>query len=215
VIDLILPSSAHVAESFDDTLDPPLFPVEAGAVAAAVPRRQREFATGRVCARRAIASMGRRPVAIGRGEQGEPLWPRGVIGSITHCDGYRGAAVAPADALLTIGIDAEPRQSLAPGLLGSIAVRSEIEQIRELTSGDPDTPWDRLLFSAKESLYKAWFPLRRRTCGFRQVVISLRPQSESFFGWATDGGAGPAIGLRGRWLLTEQHILTAVAPRSG
>lgn len=215
MIDLILPPCARAAESPADTLDPPPFAVEAEAVVAAVPTRQREFATGRSCARRAIALLGGPPVPIGRGEHGEPLWPHGVIGSITHCDGYRGAAVAPADALSTIGIDAEPRQPLPPGLLGSIAVPAEIEQIRELTCGDPDTPWDRLLFSAKESLYKAWFPLRRRTCGFRQVVVSLRPRSESFFGCATDGGEDPVIGLGGRWLLTEQHILTAVTTRSG
>ena len=94
MIEKILPAGVASAEVFADLPDAVLFPQEASALATAVEKRRREFATGRACARRALDDLGIAPSAILPGERGAPQWPPGIVGSITHCAGYRAAAVA-------------------------------------------------------------------------------------------------------------------------
>ena len=93
----LLPPGVAWAERFDDDVAEELFPEEEAAIARAVPTRRREFATGRWCARRALHDLGLPPAPIIPGERGAPGWPPGVVGTITHCPGYRGAAVARDD----------------------------------------------------------------------------------------------------------------------
>ena len=94
MIEELLPSSVASAEAFDDSAEAPLFPEEEEIVARAVESRRLAFATARMCARRALGELGLPPAAIAHGERGEPVWPDGVAGTITHCAGYRAAAVA-------------------------------------------------------------------------------------------------------------------------
>lgn len=94
MLEQILPPRVAVAESFGDLPDAKLLPEEEAIIARAVPRRRREFAAGRWCARAALAQLGEPPVPILRGPQNEPQWPAGIAGSITHCAGYRAAAAA-------------------------------------------------------------------------------------------------------------------------
>jgi 4'-phosphopantetheinyl transferase EntD len=216
MIDRILPSLVQSAEEYGDSLDAHLHEDERDLVANAVPARRREFATGRTCARRAMRHLGHPAVAIGRGEMGNPLWPAGLVGSITHCEGYRAAAVAPAKSILTIGIDSELRLALPRGLLTSIATALEVRQVMALTEADPATPWDRLLFSAKEAIYKAWFGLHRETRGFKEVVVRIDSDGDNLLGWVKARGLqAPTACIAGRWMLTEWLILTAVAPCLG
>ncbi len=138
---------------------PELFPAEEAIVMGTVDERRREFAMGRMCARRALADLGLAPIAITRGTRGAPRWPHGVVGSITHCDGYRASAVAWAREFLSIGIDAEPTGALSERVRRRIALDHEHVWLRRLAATNPTISWDRLLFSAKESVYKAWYPL--------------------------------------------------------
>ena len=112
MLEQILPPAVAVVETFGDLPGATLFPEEEAAIARAVPKRRREFATGRGCARAALNRLGEPPVPILRGPQGAPLWPAGVVGSITHCDGYRAAAVARTSDIATVGLDAEPDKPL-------------------------------------------------------------------------------------------------------
>ncbi|MGN6202928.1 MAG: 4'-phosphopantetheinyl transferase family protein, partial [Solirubrobacterales bacterium] len=214
VIEAILPAAVATAEAWDDAEPAPLHPDEAGLVSGAVEARQREFATGRACARRALAQLGVEATAIGGGERGEPLWPRGVVGSITHCRGYRGAAAARGGQLASLGIDAEPHEPLPPGLLGDVAGATERRALAELAAGEPGIHWDRLLFSAKESVYKAWFPLARRWLGFEDAELDLDRERRIFS--ARLLVPGPRLGgselrrLDGRWLAADGLIFTAV-----
>jgi enterobactin synthetase component D / holo-[acyl-carrier protein] synthase len=215
MIELILPHQVHSAEAYEDRSGAGLYPSEEKQVSSAVAARRLEFATARDCARRALVSLGQPAVAIGRGQTGDPIWPDGIVGSITHCDGYRAAAVARADSVQAIGIDAEPATSLPPGLHRSIAQPEEIEQIDVLRRGNRHLPWDRLLFSAKEAAYKAWFPEHRETRGFREVLIQIDPESKSFLGSVlSTRGQGGERSYRalpeGRWMITESLILTSV-----
>ncbi|WP_319204824.1 DUF6545 domain-containing protein [Streptomyces sp. ME02-8801-2C] len=77
---------------------------------------------------------------------------------MTHCDGYRAAAVSRRLDVAALGIDAEPHAPLPPGLLRRIASPSERGHLTALRHTRPALHWDRLFFSAKESVYKAWFP---------------------------------------------------------
>src|SRR5262249_58497649 len=113
------------------------------------------------------------PVLPGRA--GEPRWPDGVVGSITHCAGYRACAVAPARGMAAIGIDAEPCLTLADGLLAAVAGAAERAWLAELGAASPGMPWDRLLFSAKESGYKAWYVYTGRRAGPQNLTIQISP----------------------------------------
>ncbi len=89
MIDELLPAAAACTEAFADDGEPRLFAQERAVLGRAVAKRRREFATGRECAHRALEQLGLMAEAVPSGERGEPLWPAGVVVSITHCDGYR------------------------------------------------------------------------------------------------------------------------------
>lgn len=214
MLERILPANAVVRATRRDR-DAALYPGEEAIVARAVEKRRREFATARACARDALAGLGQPRRAILAGPKGEPLWPAGIVGSITHCDGYRACAVARCSELKTIGIDAEPDLPLPDGLLGDIALPEERELLRELVREAPGTHWDRLLFCVKESIYKAWFPLAERWLGFEDAVVAIDRQRKSFN--ARLLVPGPALdgrelrSLRGRWLAADGLLMAAIA----
>ncbi|MFI6761848.1 4'-phosphopantetheinyl transferase [Micromonospora sp. NPDC050417] len=214
MIERLLPSSVSVMEAFDDNVPAPLFPEEAALVANAVVKRRQEFATARRCAREAMAGLGLAPVALLSGPNREPRWPDGVVGSITHCDGYRAAAVARNTELLTVGIDAEPNQTLPSGVSETVALPEEMGQLAELTSAESSVHWDRLLFCAKEAVYKAWFPLARRWLDFHEARVEIEPYAGTFTatllvpGPVVDGT--PLTGFTGRWLADRGLLLAAI-----
>lgn len=215
MIEAILPPSVAVCEAFDDPADATLFPPEEAIVARAVAKRRREFATGRWCARRALADLGLPATSVPSGARGAPRWPAGVVGSITHCDGYRAAAVARSRHLRTIGIDAEPHAPLPDGVLNLVAAQAEREHLHALAATATDLHVDRLLFSAKESAYKAWFPLTGRWLGFEDVAVTIDVATRGFM--ARLLVPGPRVngtdltGFTGRWLIQNGLIITAVA----
>ena len=214
MIEEILPPEVAAAEAFGDTAPALLFPAEEAAIARAVAKRRSEFATGRACARAALAKLGLPPSPIVPGPRGAPQWPAGVAGSITHCAGYRAAAVAYLTDVAGIGLDAEPNAPLPDGVLDRIAVAQEQAWLPELAAAAPGVSWDRLLFCAKESVYKAWFPLTRRWLGFEQAVITVDLRAGAFTAELLE----PAEALDGRrvasfaghWLARDGLVLTAI-----
>lgn len=214
MIEDILPPEVAAAEAFDDALEGPLHPEEAAQIARAVESRRREFTTARLCARRALARLGLPPVAVPPGPQGEPRWPAGVLGSITHAAGYRAAAVARSADVLALGIDAEPDLPLPEDLLESIASPREQARLLELERAAPEpVNWGRLLFSAKESVYKAWFPQGRRILDFCDADVAFDPEG-SFRARLLLTPPERESGLRadysGRWLARGGLLLTTV-----
>ena len=75
------------------------------------------------------------PVPILKGDKGEPCWPDGVVGSLTHCTGYRGAVVGRSAAVRSVGIDAEPHDVLPDGVLDAITLDEERHEIAALPAG--------------------------------------------------------------------------------
>ena len=218
MIEQLLPASVVAVEARQDDPDAELFPEEEALVGRAVEKRRREFMTARKCARAALGGLGLPASSILTGDRGEPLWPAGVVGSITHCDGYRACAVARSSEILTIGIDAEPNAALPEGLLGDIARPEELPMLRRLGTELPQVCWDRLLFSAKESVYKAWFPLAKRWLGFEDAVLEIDPHAGTFEARLLVPGPlladGPLRGFSGCWKVDGGIVVTAIATSS-
>jgi 4'-phosphopantetheinyl transferase EntD len=215
----ILPPEVAAEEAFGDLPDVKLFPAEEAVIAQAVDKRRREFTTARGCARAALARLGLPPVPIVPGLRGAPQWPSGVVGSITHCAGYRASAVARHADIVTIGLDAEPHDDLPSGVLGTVASADEQARVAVLAAVAPEVCWDRLLFSAKESVYKAWFPLTCRWLGFEEASIDFDRSRRTFS--ARLLVAGPVVngvsltGFEGRWLVRDGLLATAIViPRT-
>jgi 4'-phosphopantetheinyl transferase EntD len=215
VIAEILPRTVATAEAYGDLDGVVLFAQEESVVASASEQRRRAFATGRACARDALGELGLAPNAIPTGERGAPQWPEGVVGSITHCDGYRAAAVAWASDVLSVGIDAEPHDALPRRVLGRIALPQEQAWLSELAKTHPAVCWERLLFSAKEAVYKAWYPLTGRWLNFKDALIAFDADAGTFD--ARLLVAGPTVSghrvesFAGRWLVRDGLLISAIA----
>jgi len=214
MLEKILPAEVACAEVFGDPLGVVLFPEEEAVLARAVDKRRREFTAARHCARRALADLGVPPVPIVPGERGAPQWPAGIAGSITHCAGYRAAAVARTRDVVTIGLDAEPDEPLPDGVLTVISLPAERDRQDALVAARPGTCWDRLLFCAKESVYKAWFPVARRWLGFEEADITIDPVRGTFEARLLVPGPAigdvPLTGFTGRWLAADGLLLAAI-----
>jgi 4'-phosphopantetheinyl transferase EntD len=218
VIGQLLPAPVVGVEAFDDAQPAPLYPAEEALVARAVAKRRTEFATGRRCARAALARLGRTPGPLLTGERGAPLWPDGVVGSITHTDGYRAAIVADRREVATVGLDAEPNLPLPKGVGRLVASASETAAVAALSARQPDICWDRLLFCVKESTYKAWFPVSGEWLDFEEADVSLGAGTFEvrLLRTAHFPNGRPLSGFSGRWLF-ERGLLLAVitAPAVG
>ncbi len=200
----VLPVGVEVVEHVGPAGAAPLFPDEAVAVTGAVPARREEYAAVRVCARTALGRLGLPPVPVPSAPDRSPVWPSGIVGSMTHCDGYRAAAVARADDWAGVGIDAEVLAPLPDGV-GPL-VMSDAERIA-LADVDPACCPDRVLFSAKESVYKVWYPLVRRWLGFEDVDVRLG--AGTFVARIGPDGLG-VDELHGRWAVHDGFVVTAV-----
>lgn len=208
MIEELLPDVVATAETFDDPPEATLFDAEAVEIVKAVAKRRREFTSGRWCAHRAMRALGVQPVPLLRGERGAPQWPAEVVGSITHCAGYRGAAVARQRQLRSVGIDAEQHEPLPDGVLDVVSLPEEREHIAELSARDPDICWDRILFSCKESVYKTWYPVTGEWLGFEDAELEFGAGS---FTARLHKSAGGLTGFGGRWLVRHGLVLSAIA----
>ncbi|MEU1231318.1 4'-phosphopantetheinyl transferase superfamily protein [Streptomyces sp. NPDC005828] len=140
---------------------------------------------------------------------------------MTHCAGYRAAALARTSDVLSLGIDAEPAAPLPEGVLEGVSLPGERRHLDALTARTPGVPWDRLLFSAKESVFKTWYPLTRRELGFEEAAVDFAPVPDPH-GHRTGTFTarllvpGPVTGrvrrnhFTGRWLVREGMVLTAI-----
>ncbi|GFN08929.1 hypothetical protein Smic_74850 [Streptomyces microflavus] len=171
-----------------------------------------------------MGRLGLEPVAVLHGKRGMPLWPDGIVGSLTHCDGYRAAALARAADVLSLGVDAEPHAPLPEGV-GELVVRpSERERFAGSRAGEEGgIHWDRLLFSAKESVFKTWYPLTLTELDFDEADLTFRRDDDDRAGGPAASGTFTARLLRtdpavppvldGRWRVEDGIVATAVLLR--
>jgi 4'-phosphopantetheinyl transferase EntD len=202
----IVPATVVVVEARQDIAGDPLWPEEAAALGSAVQARRREFATARHCARQALAGLGWPAGPIPRQPSGAPAWPTGVVGSLTHCLGLRAAAVARQCDLCALGIDAEPAKALPPGVLVRISQPTERARVAALAQNRPGVAWDRLLFCAKEAVFKAWYPLVGQGLGFEAVDIVLSPDGQLDLRFEAPLPPVTDLVWAGAWSTTGDHL---------
>ena len=211
MIERLVPAEVYVVSVHGDPPGAMLMPAEESLVARAVDRRRREFTTARHCAREALVRLGGPWAAILTGGDRGPVWPDGFVGSLTHCDGYRAAAVARRGAVRAIGVDAEEDRPLPEGVADLVLDDSERRHVATLPAGPS---WDRVIFSVKESVYKVWSPLTGRWLGFEGARVSLSPSGGTFAVRVLADGAGPLAELTGRFAVMQGLIGTAIVLRT-
>ena len=180
-----------------------LLPAERPLIAGAVPSRRSSFAAGRRCARAVLRTFDIADSPILAGRHGQPLWPAGFVGSITHTEMLAAAAVAPAAAVVSVGIDAEPCEPLPEGLDRHIATRVELRDASAVIAAPYS---DRVVFSAKEAAYKATFPLDGQVVGFKAFNVTF--ERDRRFAVMRNDAADTR--LTGRWTIVAGHVLCAV-----
>jgi enterobactin synthetase component D len=161
-------SVIHVSQAEDCRLLPeeePLLSPKASA------KRARELKMGRTAARQALQTLGAgAPIALPAAADRRPLWPEGFLGSITHCGDYAMAAAAHRGTAAGLGIDLETvRREMKYDISRHICDSAEIEWINSI-------PADYIcrsivLFSAKEALFKALYPICERYFSFRDAEL--------------------------------------------
>ncbi len=215
----LLPGDVCVAGCVRAGPVPALLDAEAAALGQVCATRRADFALGRACAHRAISALGLPVSPLLPGPGGSPRWPDGAVGSLTHGGRYCAGAVARRRTYLGLGIDAEDHEALPPRVRARVTLPAERAWLRAAPAG---VHWDRILFSAKESVYKAWHPLTGRWLGFRDATTSWTVEAVRPGGYACGAFRAlllvrpPSVDgcrlteLRGRFVVDDEVVLTAV-----
>jgi 4'-phosphopantetheinyl transferase EntD len=185
---------------------------EALSVAHAVPRRRLEFATGRDCARRAMAALGHAKAPLPQGQDRMPIWPADLVGSITHTDAWAAAAVARrGEGFVAIGIDLEPADALPPDLWSSICTPQEQAKLAVIGGITPGLA-ARLAFSMKEAAFKCQYPLSGAMLEFADLAINVDGEAGTFTATYRKAASPFHVDDRlvGRFAISAGHIASAV-----
>ncbi len=138
-------------------------------------KRQREFRAGRHAAHLALTRLEAPRQPLLRGDKRQPLWPEGFLGSISHCREVCLAICARITDVAGLGIDVEPLSPLPEGVSSYVHTPRETAFLEQ----NPELP-ERLVFSAKESLYKCYYPILKQFIGFQAVSLEIDPISKTF-----------------------------------
>jgi 4'-phosphopantetheinyl transferase EntD len=144
-----------------------LMPEEAAAFATSVVAVRRASGAARIVARQLLAQVGLPGCALPKASSGAPIWPNGVVGSMSHNSRVAVAAVAMRRDFSALGIDVEPAEALPSDLLDVVVTPHERANI------DEDPYQGRLLFATKEAVYKAVYPLDQTFLDHHDVEVSL------------------------------------------
>ncbi|MEO0915472.1 MAG: 4'-phosphopantetheinyl transferase superfamily protein [Pseudomonadota bacterium] len=182
-----------------------MLPPEEDAVARAIPKRRAEFAAGRRAAREALKAAGLPQTAILQGDNRAPIWPEGAIGSITHHEGLAVAAVAQTRRIKRLGIDLAEANDFPEKLRKQI-----LKTAAERAQTDLEA---RVSFSAKESVFKAFFPDVRAYFGFDAVEVRPDLHQGTFTARFTRDLGPVAAGAmhHGKVLIDEACLFTLLA----
>jgi 4'-phosphopantetheinyl transferase EntD len=210
----LIPASAVAVEMREPGDASLLFPAETACLGRAVPKRVQEFAAGRLCARRALAEFGITGFALRVAPDRQPIWPDGIVGSITHTTGLCVAVAAERKHLLAIGVDSEVVGQAGIDIWPTICCASEADWVHSLSPSEQATAVT-VLFSAKEAFYKCQYPLVGEWLDFHDLRIE--PLS-----WGATRASFAVHALRplrvaryaaapvGQYLLHEGYVTAAV-----
>lgn len=212
LFDRLLEPRVATEEIDPRSVDGDLLGPEHEAITGAVHRRIEQFTAGRVCARRGLTRLGlHAETAVPQGEDRAPIWPDGFVGSITHMEFWCAAAVARASEVRAIGIDLEPSTPLKEAVVNRICTPSEREWLAE--ASDPGL-MAKVVFSAKEAIYKCQYPLTREFLGFHAVALQLHEGSFRAVFQQDAGEFREGDGISGRYLVEDGVVATSCALRA-
>ena len=177
-------------------------------------KRRAEFSLGRYCARRALSKFELESVPILRNtESREPYWPKSVRGSITHSEGFAAAAVGMTNDVSGIGIDLESLSRVVDiNIRRHVCVEKEREFMESLTAEQANR-YLRIIFSAKESIFKCFFPISQTYLSFQDasVIIDEKKFEFSFvLSKACSGITSAGFQHSGRFSIKDDLLLTSV-----
>ena len=202
----LFPSSAVVVQATPDMWRTPLCREEELLIEDAIEKRQREFRAGRHAAHQALERLDAPWGPLLRGEQRQPIWPAGYLGSITHCRDACVAVCAKSDELVGLGVDVEPLKPLPKGVERYVHTPEESSAMESL-----GTLPERLVFSAKESIYKCYHPMVGQHIGFQSVSVEFDPDNRTFKFQPTESSTFPFptdLHFHGKYLIDSNHIYT-------
>jgi 4'-phosphopantetheinyl transferase EntD len=211
----LFPGEVVTVEVHGEQIEGALYPEENSHIQNAVTKRRREFTAGRLCARRALAILSITDFPILANKNRSPVWPPGIVGSITHTQGYSGVAIARQEKIRSIGLDVEATARLNKKLWRMIGTSEELSSLESLSQRDRELRM-ALLFSAKESLYKCQHTVSGQWLGFHDVIISIDPVREEFSARLlveVDGLAAKNDCLKGRYLFSRGFVFTGMMLR--
>jgi len=209
--------AAELREPGDPTL---LLPEEAVFLGRAVPKRVREFAAGRLCARRALAEFGISDFALRVADDRQAVWPHAMVGSITHTAGLCAAVVAERARILGVGLDTEVVGHVNPEIWPRICAPGELAWIDSLPAASQAAAVT-LIFSAKEAFYKCQYPLAGEPLGFHDVTVEAAawvPSEGMFLAHANRAiamAAHAALPMQGRYRYHEGFVTAGISVAAG
>ncbi len=153
-----------------------LFAEEQQALSSARERRRQGYASARCSAHEALLRHGAAAAPIGRADSGAPVWPAGVRGSLTHSTNLAAACVVGLNQ--SVGIDIEDTGRMSSGVAERILTVEERAVLDLSAASGLDVA--TLIFSAKEAVYKAIFPLVGLYIGYREVRLEIDSHNQRF-----------------------------------
>jgi 4'-phosphopantetheinyl transferase EntD len=168
----LFPPAVVTVELIGEALPDTLTPTEYNSISHCADKRINDFRRGRACAHQGLSELGLPQVSVLAGSQREPLWPSGIVGSITHTTGFAAAVVARRAEIEAVGIDCEVIESVSPELWERICTPEERKRLAGLP--EPRAQQEAaLIFAAKEAFYKCQFPLSHEWVGFEDVAMEV------------------------------------------
>lgn len=214
MLDQLFPGDVYFQVAEPWMWETPVVAEEEALVAQAVDKRKREFRAGRNAARALFQRNDIQHPALLKGVQREPAWPAGWVGSISHTQGLCMVAIASARHYASIGLDAEQATPLNPEITELICSKDETAQLRDLRQRiGAGFALEKLIFSAKESIHKTYFPLNQHTLDFLDAHIELDWDSRSFRGTILNPEPSPKVAIRqlnGRFCFFQDWIVTLI-----
>jgi 4'-phosphopantetheinyl transferase EntD len=193
-----------------------LLPEEAAGLGHAVPQRVREFAAGRLCARRALAEFGIVDFPIRAAADRQPIWPQSMVGSITHTAGFCAAVVARRQDADALGLDSEVVGEVNVEIWPRICAPSEIRWVESLPA--PQRPAAvTLIFSAKEAFYKCQYAVAGERLNFHDVSVEIRSWGATHGEFRIHAARNIALcartsfPLQGRYLFHQEWVTAGIS----
>jgi 4'-phosphopantetheinyl transferase EntD len=193
-----------------------LLPEERAHLRNAAPKRLREFAAGRECARAALAQLGIRDAPLLAAEDRIPRWPPGIVGSLTHTGDFCAAIVAPRSRIVALGIDAEIIAQVRSDLWPLVCTPTETAWLDRVPAPQRAAT-AALLFSAKEAVFKCVYPITRQWMDFSDLAIEVFEADSSCGRFVIVPVGIPRIpdnlraGLIGRFVIDGPLVITGAS----